>query len=71
MKRYGKILMHHIPNETTELLKILCTDYRPMKEQEGSGLLVERRVWAEAWGRGKWQAEVGFGAQYQLPKGWG
>ncbi|XP_058050899.1 vacuolar protein sorting-associated protein 11 homolog [Ahaetulla prasina] len=44
MKRYGKILMHHIPNETTELLKILCTDYRPMKEQEGSGLLVERRA---------------------------
>lgn len=71
MKRYGKILMHHIPNETTELLKILCTDYRPMKEQEGPGLLVERRVWAEAWGREKWQAEVGFGAQFQLPEGWG
>lgn len=70
MKRYGKILMHHIPNETTELLKILCTDYRPMKDHEGSGLLAEQRVWAEAW-REKWQAEVGFGAQYHLPKRWG
>ncbi|KAL7981664.1 hypothetical protein Chor_005752 [Crotalus horridus] len=44
MKRYGKILMHHIPNETTELLKILCTDYRPMKDHEGSGLLTEQRA---------------------------
>ncbi|KAM3830816.1 vacuolar protein sorting-associated protein 11 homolog [Vipera latastei] len=44
MKRYGKILMHHIPNETTELLKILCTDYRPKEDHEGSGLLAEQRA---------------------------
>ncbi|XP_004856813.1 vacuolar protein sorting-associated protein 11 homolog isoform X1 [Heterocephalus glaber] len=32
MKRYGKILMHHIPEQTTQLLKGLCTDYRPNLE---------------------------------------
>ncbi|KAM9221386.1 vacuolar protein sorting-associated protein 11 homolog isoform 1-T1 [Dugong dugon] len=32
MKRYGKILMHHIPEQTTQLLKGLCTDYRPSLE---------------------------------------
>lgn len=35
MKRYGKILMHHVPKETTELLKILCTDYQPSGDSEG------------------------------------
>ncbi|XP_054853684.1 vacuolar protein sorting-associated protein 11 homolog isoform X2 [Eublepharis macularius] len=34
MKRYGKILMHHAPHETTDLLKILCTDYRPAGDGE-------------------------------------
>lgn len=29
MKRYGKTLMHHIPDGTTLLLKGLCTDYQP------------------------------------------
>ncbi|KAK3746923.1 hypothetical protein RRG08_030334 [Elysia crispata] len=29
LKQYGKILMSQVPNETTELLKRLCTDYRP------------------------------------------
>ncbi|XP_010627592.1 vacuolar protein sorting-associated protein 11 homolog [Fukomys damarensis] len=32
MKRYGKTLMHHIPVQTTQLLKGLCTDYRPNLE---------------------------------------
>ncbi|XP_036601133.1 vacuolar protein sorting-associated protein 11 homolog [Trichosurus vulpecula] len=32
MKRYGKILMHHVPEQTTQLLKVLCTDYRPCAE---------------------------------------
>ncbi|XP_058865560.1 vacuolar protein sorting-associated protein 11 homolog [Acipenser ruthenus] len=32
MKRYGKTLMHHVPEETTRLLKGLCTDYRPSRE---------------------------------------
>ncbi|XP_027691427.1 vacuolar protein sorting-associated protein 11 homolog isoform X2 [Vombatus ursinus] len=32
MKRYGKILMHHAPEQTTQLLKVLCTDYRPCAE---------------------------------------
>ncbi|XP_038609321.1 vacuolar protein sorting-associated protein 11 homolog isoform X3 [Tachyglossus aculeatus] len=31
MKRYGKILMHHVPEQTTQLLKGLCTDYRPSR----------------------------------------
>lgn len=35
MKRYGKILMHHIPEQTTQLLKGLCTDYRPSTEGRG------------------------------------
>ncbi|XP_022253825.1 vacuolar protein sorting-associated protein 11 homolog [Limulus polyphemus] len=29
MKRYGKILMSQVPEPTTELLKKLCTDYKP------------------------------------------
>lgn len=29
LKQYGKILMSQVPNETTDLLKRLCTDYRP------------------------------------------
>ncbi|XP_013381879.1 vacuolar protein sorting-associated protein 11 homolog [Lingula anatina] len=29
LKRYGKVLMAEVPQETTELLKRLCTDYRP------------------------------------------
>lgn len=44
MKRYGKILMHHVPNETTELLKILCTDYRPSGDCEGPGMLEVKKV---------------------------
>ncbi|XP_036279042.1 vacuolar protein sorting-associated protein 11 homolog isoform X2 [Pipistrellus kuhlii] len=35
MKRYGKILMHHIPEQTTQLLKGLCTNYRPSLEGQG------------------------------------
>lgn len=35
MKRYGKILMHHIPEQTTQLLKGLCTDYQPSLEGQG------------------------------------
>ncbi|XP_076968804.1 vacuolar protein sorting-associated protein 11 homolog [Tamandua tetradactyla] len=35
MKRYGKTLMHHIPEQTTQLLKGLCTDYRPSPEGPG------------------------------------
>ena len=29
MKKYGSLLMKHLPRETTDLLKTLCTDYRP------------------------------------------
>ncbi|XP_037697615.1 vacuolar protein sorting-associated protein 11 homolog isoform X2 [Choloepus didactylus] len=35
MKRYGKTLMHHVPEQTTQLLKGLCTDYRPSPEGYG------------------------------------
>lgn len=35
MKRYGKILMHHIPEQMTQLLKGLCTDYQPSLEGRG------------------------------------
>lgn len=36
MKRYGKTLMHHVPEGTTLLLKGLCTNYQP------SGEIVDR-----------------------------
>ena len=29
LKQYGKVLMHNVPQPTTELLKRLCTDYKP------------------------------------------
>ncbi|XP_005091075.1 vacuolar protein sorting-associated protein 11 homolog isoform X1 [Aplysia californica] len=29
LKQYGKILMSQVPQQTTELLKRLCTDYKP------------------------------------------
>lgn len=44
MKRYGKILMHHVPKETTELLKNLCTDYQPSGNSEGPGILEGKKV---------------------------
>ncbi|CAN8016525.1 unnamed protein product [Ixodes persulcatus] len=34
MKKYGKVLLNEIPEETTHLLKRLCTDYRPSNEQK-------------------------------------
>ena len=29
MKNYGKSLVNAVPEKATELLKVLCTDYRP------------------------------------------
>jgi hypothetical protein len=29
LKQYGKVLMAEAPKETTDLLKRLCTDYKP------------------------------------------
>ena len=29
MKKYGKSLVNAVPEKATELLKVLCTDYRP------------------------------------------
>uniref|UniRef100_A0A8C9U302 Vacuolar protein sorting-associated protein 11 homolog n=1 Tax=Scleropages formosus TaxID=113540 RepID=A0A8C9U302_SCLFO len=36
MKRYGKTLMHHVPEGTTLLLKRLCTDYQPSRDSASS-----------------------------------
>lgn len=47
MKRYGKILMHHVPKETTELLKNLCTDYQPTGDSEGPGILEGKKANSE------------------------
>uniref|UniRef100_A0A803YDJ9 VPS11 core subunit of CORVET and HOPS complexes n=1 Tax=Meleagris gallopavo TaxID=9103 RepID=A0A803YDJ9_MELGA len=47
MKRYGKILMHHVPKETTELLKNLCTDYQPSGNSEGPGILEGKKANSE------------------------
>lgn len=34
LKTYGKVLMNNSPEETTELLKQICTDYKPIKKTE-------------------------------------
>ena len=34
MKKYGKSLVNAVPDEATKLLKVLCTDYRPQRQQE-------------------------------------
>lgn len=33
VRKYGKVLMAEVPQRTTELLKRLCTDYRPTDSQ--------------------------------------
>jgi len=32
MKKYGSVLMKHLPEKTTAFLKRLCTEYRPEDE---------------------------------------
>ncbi len=32
MKKYGSVLMKHLPEKTTAFLKLLCTEYRPQGE---------------------------------------
>lgn len=29
MKKYGNILIENVPNESTQFLKTLCTNYKP------------------------------------------
>ena len=36
MKKYGKMLMNEDSEKTTELLKCLCTDYRPSDSESSS-----------------------------------
>ncbi|XP_028664283.1 vacuolar protein sorting-associated protein 11 homolog [Erpetoichthys calabaricus] len=43
MKRYGKTLMHHAPEETTDLLKGLCTNYQPSGEGGTVSLETQRK----------------------------
>ena len=33
LKQYGKILMAEAPEQTTKLLKHLCTDYKPTNRE--------------------------------------
>ena len=33
LKQYGKILMAEAPKQTTDLLKNLCTDYKPTNRE--------------------------------------
>lgn len=42
IKKYGNILMEKCPNDTTDLLKVLCTDYQP--KSDGDGDLVVMRT---------------------------
>lgn len=50
MKRYGKTLMHHIPEQTTQLLKGLCTNYGLGLEGRGDREALGVRV-SEPWGK--------------------
>lgn len=34
MKKYGKSLVNAVPDESTKLLKVLCTDYKPQRLHE-------------------------------------
>lgn len=36
MKKYGSILIQHVPYESTQFLKTLCTNYKSAKETENS-----------------------------------
>ncbi|XP_077448668.1 vacuolar protein sorting-associated protein 11 homolog isoform X1 [Stigmatopora argus] len=44
MKRYGKTLMHHIPEGTTLLLKGLCTNYHPSGDTAGTDSHFEKNL---------------------------
>lgn len=44
MKRYGKTLMHHVPEGTTLLLKGLCTNYQPSGDAAEKDSLGRGRV---------------------------
>lgn len=51
MKRYGKTLMHHVPEGTTLLLKGLCTNYQPSgdtaeKDSLGRGQINKVSPWS-------------------------
>ncbi|CAK8684034.1 unnamed protein product [Clavelina lepadiformis] len=37
IKQYGKVLVHNVPREATQLLKTLCTDYQPTEESNVGG----------------------------------
>jgi hypothetical protein len=37
MKNYGKSLVNKVPDEATNLLKRLCTDYRPIQGDTATG----------------------------------
>ncbi|XP_012278294.1 vacuolar protein sorting-associated protein 11 homolog isoform X2 [Orussus abietinus] len=41
MKKYGNILIENVPNEATEFLKVLCTNYKPKSSQ------AEQNLWNE------------------------
>lgn len=32
MKKYGNILIENVPDESTQFLKALCTNYRPSNQ---------------------------------------
>lgn len=44
MKRYGKTLMHHVPEGTTLLLKGLCTNYQPSRDSAEKDSLDRGRI---------------------------
>ena len=44
MKKYGTVLMNHLPQETTDLLKTLCTDYKAKNEPLVSQEMLEGRA---------------------------
>ena len=48
LKKYGKVLMNNSPEETTELLKQLCTDYEPIDVKKKERVTGDKNVTAIA-----------------------
>lgn len=42
MKKYGNILIQHVPYESTQFLKLLCTNYRSAKEKTVDTVVIEK-----------------------------
>lgn len=58
MKRYGKTLMHHVPEGTTLLLKGLCTNYQPSRDSAEKDSLDRGRINKVSLHSVRWKSSV-------------